>query len=176
MGKVLGAGFLALLQMGIWLWGAQAVMSRAMGTSGVELLQSMSGWGIAYFLLGFLTYASLMAGLGAMAPSAREAGQFTFFVLLPLMIPLWLNTVFLSEPNGTLATVLSLFPLSSPVSMPTRLMAATVPLWQPIVGLVLLVLTAFAAVKVSARLFRADALLSYTAVSWTRLGKAVRRR
>ena len=127
---------------------------------GVALLQSMRGWGIAYFVLGFLTYASVMAGLGSIAPSAREAGQFTFLVLLPLMVPLWLNAIILREPNGTLATVLSLFPLSSPVSMPTRLMTAAVPAWQPVTGLVLLMLTAWGVIRLSARLFSADNLLS----------------
>jgi ABC-2 type transport system permease protein len=76
------------------------------------------------------------------------------------MIPLWLNTVFTQEPNGKLATVLSLIPFTSPLAMVTRLVSGAVPLWQPVVGLLGLVLTSYLFVLLAARLFRADTLLS----------------
>jgi ABC-2 type transport system permease protein len=90
------------------------------------------------------------------------------------MIPLWLNNVFMQEPNGDLATFLSLFPLTAPLAMVTRLAAGGVPLWQPIAGVLALAATAYGFVLLSARLFRADTLLSSASLSWKRIVKELR--
>jgi len=177
VGKVLGMGLLALLQMGIWLGGARLVLAREM--SGIDigiggLPAGAIAWYIVYFALGYITYATAMSALGAMAPSVREAGQFTFVVLLPLMLPLWFNYQITSQPNGPLATALSLFPLSAPVTMPARLLVADVPIWQPLLGVAGLAATAYGMVSLGGRMFRADTLLSLQSLNWKRILGEVR--
>jgi ABC-2 type transport system permease protein len=173
LGKILGLCVVALLQMAVWFGGALLLLDQSQ-----QLLRSAATfklpagfvlWGLLYFFFGYLLYASLMGAIGALAPSAREGGSFTFMVLLPLMIPLWLNSTFIESPNGSLATILSLFPLTSPTSMMTRLSAGAVPVWQPLVGLVLLAGTTYLVILLAARFFRADNLLSNTALEWKRL-------
>ena len=127
-----------------------------------------------YFLLGYLMYASALAAIGVLAPTAREAAQFTFIVILPLLIPLWLSSAFIEEPNGGLAVFLSLFPLTAPLAMAARLATASVPAWQPAVELVGLTLVAYWFVLVAARLFRADTLLSTASLTWKRIGQELR--
>lgn len=164
LGKVVGLGVVALLQMALWAGaglfalGHSSTMFEA--AAGFSLPPGFLFWALLYFLLGYLLYSSLMGALGAMAPTMREGQQFTFVVLLPLMIPLWLMNGFIQTPNGLLPTILSLFPLTAPVSMMTRLVATGVPVWQPIVSLVLLAATTYLVVVVTARLFRAQTLLS----------------
>ena len=97
-------------------------------------------------------------------------------MLVPLMLPLLANTVFVQAPNGALATLLSLFPLTAPVSMPTRLAVAEVPFWQPLLGLALLAASAYLVVLLAGRLFRADTLLSGSALSWTRVTQELRQK
>ena len=173
LGKVLGLGVLALLQMGIWLGGGLLVMGRGQALLGDLQLAALPAGFVAitvlYFLLGYLLYASALGALGALAPSLREGSQFTFIIILPLLVPIMLNSVFVEAPDGLVATVLSLFPLTAPTSMPTRLVAGTVPLWQVLLGLALLVLTAFAFVLLAARFFRADTLLSDATLDWRRV-------
>jgi len=177
IGKVLGMGLLALLQMGVWLGGGRLILGR-----GIEALDLGAGglspdaiaWFVVYFALGYVTYASAMSALGAMAPSVREAGQFTFIILLPLMLPLWFNYQITSQPNGPLATSLSLFPLSAPVTMPARLLVTDVPLWQPLLGIAGLAATAYGMVSLGARMFRADTLLSLQSLNWKRILREVR--
>lgn len=178
MGKIFGLGILALLQMTIWLAGGMLLFNR-----GASLLASFGGvtlpagfvvYLVLYFLLGYLVYSSELGAIGALAPSAREGSQFTFVIILPLLIPLWLNSIFLNDPNGTLATVLSLFPLTAPTAMVTRLASSSVPAWQPIIGLILLAATAWFFIRLAARFFRADTLLSDTSLSWGRLRKELR--
>ncbi len=173
LGKVLGLGFVALVQMGIWIGGGVLLMGSGLGIAsmlaGQPLPLSLLFWAVAYFLLGYLIYAAMLGALGALAPTMREGSQFTFAILLPLLVPLWFNSVFINEPNGVMATVLSLFPLTAPTSMVTRMAATVVPLWQPVVGIVLLLVTAYLLVLLSARFFRADTLLSSDSISWGRI-------
>jgi len=178
LGKVLGLSLIAILQLGFWFGGGLAALDRVramLETAAAYALPSgFIAWGVAFFVLGFLVYASMMGAVGALAPNAREGGQFTFVIMLPLLIPLWLNFTFLESPNGTLATTLSLFPLTAPVAMMTRMVATTVPVWQIAVSLGGLALTTYALVLLAARFFRADTLLSDASFNWRRLFTAFR--
>jgi ABC-2 type transport system permease protein len=164
-GKIIGLGLTSLLQVAILLvsgYFAVNLSGNAISLPpGFELPPSIIAWGIVFFLLGYSVYASLMAGVGALAPNMREGSQLTIVVMLPLIAPLFFSsTVFMNEPNGTFATVFSLFPLSTPVAMMSRLAAGGVPWWQPPLAAVLLALTAVLVVKSVAGMFRAQTLLS----------------
>lgn len=164
-GKILGLGIVGLCQTVFW-FGTSIILLNLSGrtfnlSSAIHLPASFLVWGLVFFLLGYAVYASLMAGLGALAPNLREASQATFVIMLPLMVPLFLSSsVFMQAPNGTIAIVLSLFPLSAPVAMMARLSAGGVPWWQPLLAAVLLAVTAVLIVRAVAGMFRAQALLS----------------
>ncbi len=177
LGKVLGLGLVALLQMLVWLGGSYLTLNRggsALATLGVAvsslvLPKGFFVWGLLYFVLGYILYASILGAIGALAPSARETGQFTFLAMLPLMLPLWFNSIFVEAPNDTLAVILSLIPLTAPTAMLPRLAAGGVPLWQPLAGLAGLAVTTYLFVLIAARFFRADTLLSSASMSWARV-------
>ncbi|MFN2285055.1 MAG: ABC transporter permease [Anaerolineae bacterium] len=183
LGKVLGLGLVGLLQMGIWLGGSLLTMqhgSSMLETFGVMFSQitlppGFLVWGLLYFLLGYILYASVLGAIGALAPNARESGQFTFIAMVPMMVPLLISNAFVETPNGVLATVISLFPLTAPTAMLPRLAAGGVPLWQPLVGLALLAVTAYLFVLLAARFFRADTLLSSASMSWQRVMEEFRK-
>ena len=101
-----------------------------------------------------------LAGLGALVPNLREASQATILVIFPLIIPMMLNSVLINEPNSTISVIMSLFPLTSPIAMMTRLAAGGVPFWQPVLAAILLVITAVWVVRSVARMFRAQTILS----------------
>ncbi len=173
LGKVLGLGLVTLVQMAIWLGGGMLVFSGPVDISAlagsIEFPPNFLLWALLFFLAGYFLYGALMGMIGALAPSAREAGQFTFVVILPLLVPLWLNSALTQNPNGALAVALSLFPFTAPITMMTRLAAGPLPLWQLLVSLAGLSVTAYLCVALAARSFRADTLLSVTPLSWQRL-------
>jgi ABC-2 type transport system permease protein len=178
VGKMVGLSIIALLQMTIWVGGSLFVLGRATALAGIaNLINFPEGfllWALLYFVFGYLVYASLMGAVGALAPTAREGGQLVFIIILPLLIPLWFNAAFIQAPNGGLATFLSLFPLTAPTSMITRMLAVTVPIWQMAASLLGLAVTAYLFVLLAARFFRADTLLSDAAVSWRRIWSVVK--
>lgn len=163
-GKIIALGLAGLLQTLVWTASGIALL-RLAGQSfnlpaAFQLSPSILIWGVLFFLLGYTIYASLMAGVGALAPDLREASQATTVVVLPLIIPLLMLTAIINDPNGGIATGLSLFPLTAPVTIMTRLAAGTVPLWQILLSALLMALTAWLVLWATAGMFRAQTLLS----------------
>ncbi len=183
LGKVLGLGVIALLQMALWFGGVILALQRGDGllsnfglvVHSLELPTSFFVWALLYFVLSYLLYASVLGAIGALAPNARETGPFTFLALLPLFIPFFLNTTFTQAPHGPIATALSLFPLTAPTAMVPRLAVGGVPLWQTVTALIGLAIATVVFVLLSARFFRADTLLSSTELKWERIVKEFKR-
>jgi len=177
LGKVIGLGCVALLQMSIWMGGAIFSLNRSSEFSELSSTFSLPPgfviWGILFFLFGYFLYASLLGAIGALAPNSREGGQFTFIVILPLLIPLWFNVAFIEHPNGPVATFLSIFPLTS-ISMMTRITATTVPIWQILLSLLGLALTTYLIVLLAAKFFQAETLLSSDSISLKRVFGALK--
>ena len=163
-GKIVALGVTGLIQTVVWS-GAGVLFLRLSGSSlnipvAFQLPVSFLAWGALFFLLGYALYGSLMAGLGALVPNLREASQVTLVVIFPMIIPLFFINNLINDPNGGLSLFLSLFPLTSPVTMMTRLAATQVPPWQPLLAAALLIGTIYFAVRSVAGMFRAQNLLS----------------
>jgi ABC-2 type transport system permease protein len=163
-GKIIALGIAGLLQTVIWS-GAGLLLMRTNGTAlnlppGFQLPTSILVWGGLFFILGYAVYASLMAGVGALVPNLREASQATTVMVIPLVIPLVFMSTLINESNGGLAVGLSMFPLTSPVAMMTRLAAGAVPVWQILLSAVILAVTALLVLRAVAGMFRAQTLLT----------------
>ena len=163
-GKIIGLGLAGLLQTIIWESAGLGLL-RLSGQlfqipASFQLPVSILAWGVVFFILGYALYASLMAGVGVLVPNMRETSQVTLILALPLFIPLIMISLLSDQPNGAAAMIISLFPLTAPVAMMTRLAAAEIPVWQPLLAAVLLLGTAVLAVRSVARLFRAQTMLS----------------
>ena len=163
-GKIIALGLTGLLQTIIWS-GSGLLILRLSGRSlslpvEFQLPISILFWGIIFFICGYALFASLMAGVGALVSNIREASQATTIIVIPLVIPLALLAPIIEKPNGILAMIFSLFPLTSPVTMMTRLAAGAVPVWQLILAVLLLILSAVWVLKSVSRFFQAQYLLS----------------
>ena len=163
-GKIIALGIVGLLQTLVWS-GTGFILLRLSGRTfeipaAFQLDPVFLLWGLAFFVAGYAVYAALMAGVGALVPNLKEASQATFVLIIPLIIPLVLISALIQKPNGPLSVFLSLFPLTSPVTMMTRLSATVVPIWQPLLALALLVGTAYLVMRSVSGMFRAQNLLS----------------
>ena len=179
-GKIVGLGILGLLQAAIWLGTGYALLRVSGQTLNLPvefaLPPSILVWGIVFFLLGYAVYASLMASLGALAPNPKEASQGVILVIWPLLIPMLFLVVLIENTHGLLATSLSLFPLTAPIAMMTRLAVGGVPPWQPLLSAGLLLATAVLIVRATAGIFHAQILLSGRPVSVRQFYSAFLRR
>lgn len=163
-GKVLALGLLGVIQMIIWGAAAYFLVKQlapaTSGLAGLEITAGQLATLLAYFVLGYLMFAAVYAGIGAIANSTREGPQFAVFFTLPAMIPLYLSTTFTSQPDSGIAVALSLFPVTSPLAMVMRIAVSSVPLWQIALSLSLLLLTGVSFMWAAGRIFRVTVLLS----------------
>jgi ABC-2 type transport system permease protein len=176
-GKVISYCILGFLQVLAWL-GAVLLILRIGGTTlslppGFSLPISLLVWGLVFYILGYAVYAVIMAGAGALTPKLSQYTSVYFVVSMPLMISYFLSLMLAMRPNSPLAVGLSIFPLSSPVMMITRLTVGNVPLWQPLLAAVLAIITAVLIIRAVARMFRAQMLLSGQPFSIQRYVKAL---
>ena len=163
-GKILGLGLVGLLQMIVWM-GAAIILLRVGGTTlnippSLQLSPEILFWGIIFFILGYLLYATIMAGIGALVPNLKEASQATFVVIIPILIPLMLVGVIIEQPHATLPVILSLIPFTAPNTIMTRMAVSPVPLWQLLTAIGLTSLTIFLLIRAVSGMFRAQLLLT----------------
>lgn len=172
VGKMLAISIVVMIQMVVWVGGSMFILDRGaelMNVANFTFAPGFVMWALLYLILGYLLYASVMAAAGALANSAREGAQVTWLLILPLMPTMMFADLFASEPNHWLTLTMSLFPLSAPSAMVTRLALGPVPLWQNLLSLMGLAATTYLFVTLAARFFRAGNLLSGASFSPKRL-------
>ena len=73
--------------------------------------------------------------------------------------PLFFGRAIGTAPNGVVARILSLFPLTSPTTMMLRLTTADVPAFDIVASIALGVVSIYAVQRASSRIFRAASLM-----------------
>jgi ABC-2 type transport system permease protein len=179
MGKIAGIGLAGLTQFSIWslvlVWGSKSGIEIAgMTLDGTFLTPTILVSFLMFFLLGFLLFATLYAGVGAMCNTAQEAQQFAVPLMLCNVIPMMLLSLVIMEPNSSFAVIMSLIPLFSPVLMFIRICMETPPLWQIGLSWFFMSISIWIALKTAGKLFRIGILMHGAAPSWKTLFKVLR--
>jgi ABC-2 type transport system permease protein len=172
VGKIAAMSMVTLMQVVVWVAGGNFVLQRGAEMLAMGNLQFPPGfmvWAILFLVFGYLLFASIMVAGGALANNVREGGQMTWLLIIPLMPTLMFGQAFVEEPHGLLSVALSLFPFSAPSAMVTRLAIAPVPLWQVLLSLGGVAVSAYLFLLLASRFFRAGNLLSQEAFNWRRL-------
>jgi len=162
-GKVIGLGAAGLLQIVVWF--ATAVIFAAIASAtilplaGLTIPIGLIVFGIIYFILGYLLFAIVMAGLGSIGSTARESSQWTMIVVLPAVIPIMLIGLFIANPNHVVFTILTLFPPTAPVTAIMRLSIASLPTWELLLSFAILIASILGAMWLASRVFRTFLLM-----------------
>lgn len=177
-GKTLGLGALGLTQTLVWcmFFAVPAVIGSRFSPlfQGFDIPFTIVFVVLLAFILGYLLFASLMVGVGAMVTSTQESQQFASFFSLMGMLPFILNFLIITNPNGPLAVGMSLFPLTAPLTLVMRLPLTEVPLWQIGLSLSLLAVSNILVMLGVARIFRAGMLRYGKAIKFQELFSIVR--
>lgn len=114
---------------------------------------------ILFFVCGYLLYSSLYAAIGAAVDNETDTQQFLLPVMMPLILAVYIGffTV-IEDPHGTVSTVFSFIPFTSPVVMLMRIPFG-VPLWQQIISLLILIGTFILIVWFAAKIYRVGILM-----------------
>ena len=126
---------------------------------------------VIYFIGGYFLYSSFYASIGAAVDNETDSQQFLLPIIMPLILGVYIGffTV-MNDPHGTIATVFSMFPLTSPIVMLMRIPFG-VPWWQILISVTILFGTFFCVVWFAARIYRVGILMYGKKPTWKELYK-----
>ncbi|XMO86999.1 ABC transporter permease [Algibacter sp. AS12] len=114
---------------------------------------------ILFFICGYLLYSSLYAAIGAAVDNETDTQQFMLPILMPLVLAVYIGIfTVIEDPHGTVSTVFSFIPFTSPVVMLMRIPFG-VPIWQQVVSLIILIGTFMFTVWFAAKIYRVGILM-----------------
>lgn len=120
---------------------------------------SLIGFFVVYFLGGYFLYSAIYAAIGAAVDSETDTQQFMFPIILPLILGIYVGFFSVVEnPHGTVSTIFSMIPLTSPIVMLMRIPFG-VPWWEIAISIMLLIATNFGVLWLSAKIYRVGILM-----------------
>lgn len=155
-GKVLGHSFSALKAMvtsALVMLLSFAVVSlftkKAVDLSWLDI--SVVLWLIPFALLGVVLCASFMGAIAASIDDPNNSGKSA--VMMITWLPMVFTFIVIDSPAGIGMTILSFVPLTSFAAMPVKMAMVTVPWWQPLLSLLVLLATVYWMRRVAGRVF-----------------------
>jgi ABC-2 type transport system permease protein len=168
MGKLSGTCLAGLTQLGIWMGtmvvltapqvlGSMNALPEGVSIPSVTPLMALNF--LLFFVLGFFAFSTIYAAIGAAFNNLQEAQQVAGIPVLVLIIPVFVMYPVINDPNSTMAVVMSLIPLFTPLMMPLRMTAQMPPAWQILLAYALTLLFIWVMVGFCARIYRIGILM-----------------
>lgn len=152
-GKVIGIGLLGLAQLALVAGLAAALLAAGVFDAPASLGGSLA-LVVPWFALGFALYAVAYAAAGALASRQQDANSAGQPVTYTLLAAYFLGYIALSaDANGTLAHVLTIFPLTAPLVLPARNALVGVAVWEQALAVVLILGAIYALVRLAGRVY-----------------------
>jgi ABC-2 type transport system permease protein len=158
MGKILGSLSVSLTIAAIYMAGAIITLNQ-IGMSD-KLPYHVLPWFFVFLVLFVIMTGSVMAALGSACNDNKDAQNLQFPAMLPVLLPLFILVPVMQNPTSNLSTWLSLIPPFTPTLMLMRLASpVTIPAWQPLAGLALVIVFTIFSVWAGGRIFRTGILM-----------------
>jgi ABC-2 type transport system permease protein len=164
-GKLIGVGAVGLTQIAIWLAAAMAISLSPFAAAAMTGQFSVHfSWleGVlfpVYFILGYLLYSSLFAGLAATCETEQELQMYMPLAAAPTWLSFALIVLIMNDSNSVWSVAASLFPPTAPIVMFLRMASEIPPAWQFGVSIGLLMVSIWGVLWFSSRLYRVGILM-----------------
>lgn len=163
-GKILALGTAGLIQVAIWLASLPLLLNLTSSMFGgfftmIQLPANFIALGIVYFVLGYLLFVVIAAGVGAISTNTRESAPFITIFTLPIFIPIWFASLLFIFPDSPIWIFLSIFPITAPVEVMMRLGVSDVPAWQIAASIIVLAASIIGGSLITVRVFRTYLLM-----------------
>jgi ABC-2 type transport system permease protein len=169
-GKVIADIAIGVTQLVVWA--IFIILALLIGQNYVPWLGGLSFSGemigviLAVMIPAFIMISGLMAAVGATVSEGSEGQQIMGLFTIPIWIPYVFIGAFIQNPNSPLAIAMSLFPLTAPMTIIIRQSFTSIPAWQLIASVTILVLSAIGAVWLAGRAFRLGMLRYGQRIHW----------
>ncbi len=157
VGKLLGTVSGSLTIFLFYMVGSYFVASQRGWTDLIPL--QLLPWFLVFQVLSVLFYAAIFMAIGASVSQLKEAQSLLLPVWMVMMLPMFVWLLIIRDPLGPLARGMSFFPPATGTTMILRLATnQTIPVWELITALVLLLLSTAVIIVVAGRIFRVGIL------------------
>jgi ABC-2 type transport system permease protein len=163
-GKVLGLGAAGLVQIIVWLISTNFLLKMASNTwsnvlGSLQVPPEFLILGIIYFILGYLLMAVIMAGVGSVSPTAREGQQMSAIFTIPVIIPIYFMGLIMEHPENIVVKILTFIPITAPITVIVRSGLSSIPLWELLVSISILILSIWGLFVLCTKLFHTYLLM-----------------
>jgi len=110
--------------------------------------------GLLILIAGFTLFMGTLVAVGAVMPTAKEAGQIFGVVVTLLFIPFWSLSLVASNPDSLLVRIITFFPYSAPVTAMMRNGLGSLSSAQAFVVIAELFILGALVLRLAVRLFR----------------------
>ncbi len=164
MGKLFGVGSVGLTQYIIWagLGTAAFVIATASvpAIAGfISLSPTVFFYFVLFFIIGFFTFSTIYAAVGAMCSDMQDAQGLSTPVTILIIIPFISSFAVIKDPTSELAQVLSFLPFFTPLVMFLRVSLVMPPWWQIVASLAINIVTIVGITWLTARIYRVGILM-----------------
>jgi len=162
-GKIIGLAGISLTVMG--LWAAAAIGTAYYGATRwwnitLEFPTEIIPYFVIYFILGFLLFSSILAGIGSICNTIKESQSLMMPISIIFILPIGLWFQLVQQPDSLFARVLSFLPLLTPIVMTLRLSASQdISFLEIFASIILLAVFVLAVMWVAAKVFRTGILM-----------------
>lgn len=163
-GKVIACTVLAFAQIGLT---AVAVLAGAAISGNDMVLGKVAepiAWFIPLFIVGFVMVAALYAAAASMVSRTEDLPSTSTPIMMLIFLP-YMGVIIFSS-NETVMAVLSYIPFSAAVAVPMRVFLGTIAWWEPLVSLLILIVTTLLALLLATRIFERSILKSGPKLTW----------
>ncbi len=138
-GKVVGIGTVGLAQIAAVV-GAAVATAYALGLlDGTSVnLGAAAAWALVWFVIGFVSYALVLAALGALVSRQEDVGSVIGPVIAVMVVP-YVVAISIApwSPDSPVVVWLSYIPFCAPMVMPVRIALGAVESWEIAVSVAL---------------------------------------
>lgn len=155
-GKILGNSILAITQTVLFLTAGAIGLMVTGQHSILSALSASAIWYVVFFVFGFVLVASIYAATASLVSRIEDIASVSAPVMMVVMVPYVL--VITLSTNHLVMKIASFFPFTSTLAMPLRMVQGPVPVWEPILSLVILIVTDVLVIMVAAKIYRSSLL------------------
>lgn len=166
--KIIGIALLGLTQIGLSVVVAFGLVSFQKDELADSVLEeiglldipiSLIGYGILFFILGYLLYATIAAMLGSLVSRSEDAQQLMMPLIFLIMIGYFIAIFGVAAPESSVVTITSYIPFFSPMLMLLRVGMLDVSIWEVLASIGILVGTIIVLGIFAARVYRGGVLM-----------------
>jgi len=107
---------------------------------------------------GFALFTGTTVAIGAVMPTARDAGNIFGALIALMIVPLYAGSLVISDPQNPVVQIFTYFPYSAPITAMLRNAFGSLAGWEAAIVITGLFLLSAIVLRIAARLFRTGSI------------------